>query len=88
MAKYTSKLEFIEKMIANNFHETVMCSFDCFFSSTIIFKPLCNHFLSAVMLFAIFCNHAIIQLSLCSPWFLSPGYDDCLYYVGRHQFPG
>ena len=58
----------IEKMIAKNFHETLICSFKCIFSIMIAFKPLCNHFLSP----AIPCNHAIIVLSLHSPWFPSP----------------
>ena len=44
----------IKKMIAKNFHETLMCSFECIFSTMIAFKPLCYHFLSAVMLFAMF----------------------------------
>ena len=60
----------IEKMIAKNFHETLMCSFECIFSTMIAFKPLCNHFLSAVMLFAIFCNHpTVFALTLVPvPW--------------------
>ena len=69
----------IEKMITKNFHETLMCSFNCIFSIMIAFKPLCNHFLNAVMLFAIFCNHAIIVLSLRSPWFPSPGLQTVSY---------
>ena len=65
LAKHISDLRLTsqkksKRWLQKNFHETLMCSFKCFFSIMIAFKPLCNHFLSAVMLFAIFCNHHLV----------------------------